>query len=153
MMSSWRSSVQLRPVEDFFNDKINYSCTTFDDVVRLNEEMHKVCQKYKLFGATEDALRVISDFQSNLEIIQQMLGEIETLLQPATSRLAEISSQVNVANEAMLQTKHKIEAHNGQLPQGILQPHSKLTWDPQLNRGLVIEGPTLSLGIFNLTST
>ena len=57
----------LTPVEDIFNDKIDYSCKTFADIKRLNQHMKTVAAKFKrLRDGTED----IAKFLKNYELLQ-----------------------------------------------------------------------------------
>jgi len=112
IISEWCPTEQLHIVDDFFNDNIDYCCVNFEDVVRLNKEMARVGQKYRIFDCTQTALDVIQSFLTNLEIIQIFLGEIEASLQDSQSCLDELRQGSNKLKQEVLQLSEKVQGVN-----------------------------------------
>eukprot|EP01119_Soliformovum_irregulare_P014160 TRINITY_DN3857_c0_g1_i1.p1 TRINITY_DN3857_c0_g1~~TRINITY_DN3857_c0_g1_i1.p1 ORF type:complete len:242 (+),score=44.63 TRINITY_DN3857_c0_g1_i1:82-726(+) len=141
LLTCWKPSVQLRPIKDLFNDKIDWTCKRFEDVVHLNDQLHEVCHKYEMFEGTSPALEAIQNFLTNMEILQQLLGEIESILQPPDSKMQEVTPQIQAINTFLSQAKKRSEERANTLN---LHMASVLTWDPQQNSGLHIDGNILS---------
>eukprot|EP01116_Phalansterium_solitarium_P018130 TRINITY_DN4689_c0_g1_i1.p1 TRINITY_DN4689_c0_g1~~TRINITY_DN4689_c0_g1_i1.p1 ORF type:complete len:283 (-),score=40.34 TRINITY_DN4689_c0_g1_i1:215-1063(-) len=89
---------QLTDIEDMFNDKVFYKCVTFADIKRLNSDMHRVAQKYRLFGGSEESIAVLRQFLGNFEVLQVMLGEIENQLISVPNRVDELNARLAAAN-------------------------------------------------------
>eukprot|EP01125_Pyxidicula_operculata_P001768 TRINITY_DN11600_c0_g1_i1.p1 TRINITY_DN11600_c0_g1~~TRINITY_DN11600_c0_g1_i1.p1 ORF type:complete len:391 (-),score=52.83 TRINITY_DN11600_c0_g1_i1:107-1279(-) len=102
---SWKTQSTLCTVEDFFNDKLDYSCTSYQDIVRLNQSMLVVARKYRIFECTRDSLNVLEQFKKNFEELQIYLGEIEAMLENAKSKRDVIQPYVDQLNEAMSRVK------------------------------------------------
>jgi hypothetical protein len=97
--NGWRETIDLTSIPDIFNDKINYSCTTYQDLKRLNGEMLRVAQKYELFGDSEKAHKEIAEFENNFRIIQAALKRITELHRTGGSgHLANIQEQLDNVN-------------------------------------------------------
>jgi hypothetical protein len=79
----------LEEPTDFFNDRLDYSCSTFDDLLRLNKEMLRVALKYRLFGNTPSSLEELQKYLHNFELIRLRLVEIEKEL---TAKLSDITT-------------------------------------------------------------
>eukprot|EP01125_Pyxidicula_operculata_P021128 TRINITY_DN8029_c0_g1_i2.p1 TRINITY_DN8029_c0_g1~~TRINITY_DN8029_c0_g1_i2.p1 ORF type:complete len:273 (+),score=40.44 TRINITY_DN8029_c0_g1_i2:38-856(+) len=99
---SWRSkSTTLAFIEDYFNDKINYSCTNYQDIVRLNQSMASVSKKFALFGGSADASAILEIFKKNIEQLQEYLGEIEVKMEDVKNKREEIIPILEKLNEEM----------------------------------------------------
>lgn len=99
VIAGWRPSRQLLTIDDLFNDRINYTVTNFEDLVRLNKEIHRVAIKYRMFEGSSRALAILQQFLSNFEILQQLLGEIEAMLQSVPSYKEEIVARLIPINQ------------------------------------------------------
>lgn len=98
---AWCSSTQMIVIPDIFNDKLNYSCQTYSDLIRLNSEMFTVAQKYELFGDSEKARQEILKFSQNFRLIEAALDQIEKSLSHGRSKLEEIKHQLNGINSQL----------------------------------------------------
>jgi len=98
-LSVWKPNVKMGVIPDLFKDKINFNCSNFDDVVRLNGEMPLVAEHYKMFGGSAEAIEVIEKFKANLELLQVCLGSLEEKLMDATSRMEELTEETNKLNK------------------------------------------------------
>jgi len=77
IINEWKSFQKFEEIPDTFNDKLLYNATTFHEVIKLNEEMLPVAQKYKLFGGSSESLEVLSQFLKNYEVVQVNVGNLE----------------------------------------------------------------------------
>jgi hypothetical protein len=96
--TSWRSKVALNPIEDIFNDNLQFGVAEFDSLMMLNEKMLAVAQKYKLFGESEPAREKLRQFLTNFELVQTAIGSLESDLQDSTSGRAEVAQNVAALN-------------------------------------------------------
>jgi hypothetical protein len=101
IIKSWKGN-PLTPIQDIFNDKLDFSCNTFDDIVRLNAGLLSTSQKYELFGTSTKAQQELQKFLNNFELLQIFLGQIEEkFIEVPSSRvkyekeLQEINQKVN----------------------------------------------------------
>jgi hypothetical protein len=62
----WILTCSFTPIEDLFNDKLNFGCKTFEQIVTLNRDMLRVAQKYKMFGGSQPAIEALKLFLTNL---------------------------------------------------------------------------------------
>jgi hypothetical protein len=60
-----------------------------------------VVRKYEMFGESEKAKRETTKFKNNFEVLQVLLGEIESKLFDTKSHLPEIEKEVKEINERM----------------------------------------------------
>ena len=106
---AWRVSGQIIAISDIFNDKLNYSCETYADLVRLNSEMYTVAEKYELFGDSEKARQEALKFLKNFQLIETNLKQIEESVQQEESKLEELKNKVNDINSQLekLMTEYK----------------------------------------------
>lgn len=99
VVNDYRETVELTSIPDIFNDKINYSCKTYQDLKRLNGEMLRVVQKYELFGDSDKAHQEITKFENNFRLIQSTLKKITELLRTGGGgRLTTIEEQLDNVN-------------------------------------------------------
>jgi hypothetical protein len=97
--NSWCETIELTTIPDIFNDKINYSCTRYSDLKRLNQDMLRVAQKYELFGDSEKAHQEIGKFENNFRLIQSALKRITELLRNGGGgNLIDIRQQLDNVN-------------------------------------------------------
>jgi hypothetical protein len=113
-LSSWCTEKTLSPVEDFFNDKLDFKCLSFKDLDRLNTEILPVARKFKLFECSKGALDALRLFLTNYEVIQVLLGEIEAALQDQESQLEEHQERINKLNDEVRECLVHFEEANKQ---------------------------------------
>ena len=110
IVAQWKGSIELTQVPDVFNDKINFQCGNFQDLVRLNRDMSIVAHKYDLFGDGPRAINEINKFESNYRRIQTALRQVLELINTGgRGHLADIEEQLQCINSyvAELQNKYK----------------------------------------------
>jgi len=99
LLNIWKPEAKLKVIEDFFKDKLNYKCCSFDDIVHLNNTMLPVVLQYRLFGGSQEAVDIITQFMENFEIIQVCLGSLEENLTDAKPNLQDLQEKVDQVNE------------------------------------------------------
>jgi len=102
-LAGWRGRVQLIVPLDLFNDRVNYKCETFEDVLRLNDCMRNILEKYS-FLDPKRAQTELGKFKNNFEVLQTCLGEIEELLHihvHPESKLEYYQSELDIINEKL----------------------------------------------------
>jgi len=137
IVSGWKPKI---PKENFhntedmniFNDNINYTCTSFDDVKRLNESIPKVSFKFRLLDPNQSP-PILRLFYSNLEILQTFLGDLEGLLMDPESPKKELLKAVQTLNDAHLYVTQQINEKNMQEAKRIGDTFipGTLSWDPK----------------------
>ncbi|CAF1173439.1 unnamed protein product [Adineta ricciae] len=80
IVNNWRENIQLTEIEDIFNDKISYTCSSYGQLKTVNSAMARVVKKYKLFGSSRTALGEIYKFAKNFRVIKAVLERIIALL-------------------------------------------------------------------------
>ncbi|CAF1630320.1 unnamed protein product, partial [Didymodactylos carnosus] len=70
IIRTWKDKIELTVIPDIFNDKLNYTCVNYADLVRLNKEMLAVVHKYELFGDGEKAKNEVNKFLENFQLIR-----------------------------------------------------------------------------------
>jgi hypothetical protein len=90
----------MQCVKDLFNDKLAYSLQSYADVVRLNEEMLPVAEKYLLLRE-EPACGELRKFLTNYELLQVQLGATESALMDCISKEEVLQSAVKKVNDAL----------------------------------------------------
>jgi hypothetical protein len=100
VVKAWKNRIELRTPIDLFNDKLDYKCDSFDDVVRLNDSMSRVIEKYS-FLDSKRAASELHKFKDNFEILQTCLGEIDQVFYsvPQESRLIQYRTEVEEINQ------------------------------------------------------
>jgi hypothetical protein len=100
VVKAWRNRIELRTPIDLFNDKLDYKCDSFDDVVRLNDSMSRVIEKYS-FLDPKRAASELQKFKENFEILQTCLGEIDQVFCSVRqeSRLIQYRTEVEEINQ------------------------------------------------------
>lgn len=98
MVTDWKGTKALTVIDDIFNDNLNFTCCSFEDLMRLNAGLLKVGNKYALFGESTKAQHELEKFKANLEIIQTCLGEIEESLTSKPSQLQVYQGKVAKIN-------------------------------------------------------
>jgi hypothetical protein len=91
--------IQVQPVEDFFNDKLDYSIHQFADLGRLNKDLLPIATKYELFGSTPKAIAVLQKFKENYDHIHIALGKIEEDCYARQTRRIAVRTQVAELNK------------------------------------------------------
>ncbi|CAF1127374.1 unnamed protein product [Rotaria magnacalcarata] len=103
-LNDWRGKIDIYEISDVFNDKINYSCTNYQDLQRLNKDMLLAVRKYELFGDSDSAQRELSKFKQNFMQIQAALRQLSELITTGGSgHLTSIREQLdNINNQLKL---------------------------------------------------
>jgi len=115
VLQSWiPNGATITPIEDFWNDKIDYSCTTFADICRLNKDLLRVAVKYRLLGGSADAIEIIEMFMRNFECLQVFLGSLEEKLMDHSSRFTEINQKVDQINQLLADIAPIIQINQSQ---------------------------------------
>jgi len=96
---------------NFFNDNVNYECSSFPDVKRLNEKMLDVAEKYGWLDAVKSP-PVLKDFLSNFESLQVILGEIEGLFQEDENHKERLQEQAKKINSKLSRLLEEIQDLN-----------------------------------------
>eukprot|EP01125_Pyxidicula_operculata_P020279 TRINITY_DN7469_c0_g1_i2.p1 TRINITY_DN7469_c0_g1~~TRINITY_DN7469_c0_g1_i2.p1 ORF type:complete len:464 (+),score=71.43 TRINITY_DN7469_c0_g1_i2:24-1394(+) len=104
----WMPSIKFNVVEDEFNDNLDYTCSTFDDIKRINEQMEPVAYKFCRLG---DGSKALKQYLENYELIQASLAEIQTRISPdSNERLKEeLEEDAKKINELIASIKTKVE--------------------------------------------
>jgi len=104
ILENWKKVITLKKPVDLFNDKLNYNCSTFQDITKLNESMLGVIDKF-LFLDPKRAQSELEKFKVNFEILQQCLGEVEASLHniSETSKLKMYQGEVEDINQRIKQ--------------------------------------------------
>ncbi|CAF3121495.1 unnamed protein product [Rotaria socialis] len=101
-LNDWRGKIDIQEISDVFNDKINYSCTNYQDLQRLNKDMLIAVRKYELFGGSDSAQRELSKFQENFVKIQAALRQLSELITTGGSgHLTSIREQLDKINKQL----------------------------------------------------
>lgn len=136
-IAAWSEDVNLTKVEDIFNDKIDYSCSCFQDIVRLNESLLGVAKKYELFGESEKAIKEVEKFKANFELLHFYLGQIERQAIDTESELNKYNTEVEELNKILLRLK--------QNPATVLGPAKPpITWHLETGSLWSIKDTTLT---------
>lgn len=100
ILENWKKAITLKKPVDLFNDKLNFICTTFEDICRLNEGMLGVVDKF-LFLDPKRAKSELEKFKANFEILQQSLGEVEGTFHNVSdfSKLQSYQNELNDINQ------------------------------------------------------
>jgi hypothetical protein len=101
--------IQVQPVEDFFNDKLDYSTHQFADLARLNKAMLPIATKYELLGSNPKVIAVLQKFKENYDNIHIALGKIEQNCHSRQVRLNAVRTQVTALNKRLEELKEDIE--------------------------------------------
>jgi hypothetical protein len=80
---------------------MDMTCEGFSDLVRINKQL-AVALKYTSMLRKSLAIKFGLKFQRNFELLQVLLGTLETLLMGTASRLEEKQDEVNRLNEQMV---------------------------------------------------
>jgi len=94
-------------IVDLFNDNIDYTCNTLEDLSRLNNDLLAFSKKFELFGDTQKTRTELEKFVRNFESIQNHLLKIEGMTKPKESednnRLDEYRAKVDRINQLLLE--------------------------------------------------
>jgi hypothetical protein len=78
-MERWRCTPTLIVPLDLFNDRIDYTCNSFQDVIRLNQSLSTVIEKYSFLDPKRAQVE-LEKFKNNFEVLQTCLGDVEESL-------------------------------------------------------------------------
>ena len=95
-------SLPIEAIPDTFNDKLDYTCRSYADLVRLVEGMLPIVNKYKLFGDAPNVKGILQTFRANFDCILAGLETARLALQDnPPSRLADVRARLEEANAAL----------------------------------------------------
>jgi hypothetical protein len=109
IVGSWRINASAELPDDPDPDEtlygkqktlMNMTCTRFSDLVRINKQL-VVALKYTTMLRESLSIKFGLKFQRNFELVQVLLGTLETLLMGTESRLEEKQDEVNRLNDQM----------------------------------------------------
>lgn len=95
LISSFKPNISQSPltaVDDIFNDRLNYTCSSFQDIVRLNADIPRVAQKFDLLRE-EKAVPYVRQFLENLNTLQVALGQLDGMLRDQESSLQQLQTK------------------------------------------------------------
>ncbi len=98
-------SIQLDPIIDLFNDRLNYVCNSLEDVVRLNRDMLPIALKYDFLGNSAKSNAELSKFLKNYQLINESLVQTEKNLQPLFNQHTFIRESIETINEKIRQLR------------------------------------------------
>jgi len=101
LLKIWEPKIELKSVEDIFNDNIDYTCKKFEDIIRLNNQMNKVVQKFRRFGGSSEAIEDITSFMYNFELLQVSLGSLEEKMLDVNSQFEKLNKMAEEVNQKM----------------------------------------------------
>ena len=102
ILAKWTTNSKLEEIKDIFNDNIDYNVTNYQQVASLNSKMHQVVSKYELFGESPKAAIELNKFKNNFEIIQTMLGTVDTVFLPMNdSNVLALNQKVDLINKLL----------------------------------------------------
>ena len=91
----------IEAIPDTFNDKLDYTCRGYADLVRLAEGMLPIVNKYKLFGEAPNVHGILQSFRANFGRVQAGLERAHHAVQDPPSRLADVRARLEDANVAL----------------------------------------------------
>jgi hypothetical protein len=105
LLQQWQFKKKLNlDIWDIFNDHLNFSVTTWKELVDLNEKMLGVSQKIALLDPNNvKALAELKKFLENFEILQLGFGEVEALVQESPSCLEAVGAQLRQLNSLLME--------------------------------------------------
>jgi hypothetical protein len=92
----------IEAIPDTFNDKLDYTCRSYADLVRLADGMLPIVNKYKLFGDAPNVHGILQSFRANFDCILTGLETARLAVQDdPPSRLADVRARLEEANAAL----------------------------------------------------
>jgi hypothetical protein len=99
IIKSWRKRIDLKRPIDLFNDNLEYRCDSFDDVVRLNDSMSRVMEKYTFLDSKRAAAE-LQKFKDNFEILYASLIEFDQFFHvKQESKLGQYKAEIEEINK------------------------------------------------------
>jgi len=105
ILENWKKGITLKKPIDLFNDKIDFNCSTFKDICRLNESMLGVIDKF-IFLDPKRALSELQKYKANFEILQQSLGEVEATFYNVSSEFSKLTTYQNEVKDINERVNH-----------------------------------------------
>jgi hypothetical protein len=103
VIAQWEVSIELSRVPDIFNDKLNFQCANFQDLVRLNVGMADIAHRFK-YLQDKPAIVELNKFLSNYCLIQMALKQLLQLINTGgTGHLADIQCQLQSINSCVVE--------------------------------------------------
>jgi hypothetical protein len=101
VVAQWEVSTELTKIPDVFNDRLNFQCANFQDLVRLNRDMAEIAYRFK-FLRDEPAIVELNKFLSNYCLIQMALKQLFQLINTGgRGHLADIQRQLQSINSCV----------------------------------------------------
>lgn len=114
-LACWTTEKTLSPVEDIFNDQLDFACSSLEDLKRLNAKMLQVAGKFKFFDCTEHALGLLREYLANYEVIHALFSEINEAIREYKSDLEAHQNTINTINEEIRDRLSGIEDKNKEM--------------------------------------
>jgi hypothetical protein len=117
VLLAWRKTIKLKKPIDLFNDKLDFNCEKFQDVVRLNESMSIAIEKYS-FLDPKRAASELEKFKDNFEILQTCLGEIDQIFRNSylqESKLDQYSTEIDEINHRFRLLYNNTDIYNNRV--------------------------------------
>jgi len=140
LLDLWKTDIKLTVVPNPEGlDTIDYSCSTFQDLLRLNQQMLSIARLYH--SKSSSSYSYLNKFLENYELIQVELGSLEELMFDSESKYNVLKSQVDEVKKKLDQViadAYKYStAIDKQRKFGLIIKQMKLekeevnlTWDP-----------------------
>ena len=108
IVSEWQDVIELINIADFFNDKINYSCNNYQDMIRLNSDMLLVVKKYEPLADEHRFLQMVNQFDDNFRRIELALQKLLLYLRTGGQcNLNDIKQRLDKINDEIKDLRDK----------------------------------------------
>jgi len=97
---------------NFFNDNVDYNCSSFEDIQRLNCEMLDVAEKHGWLAPSKSP-PVLKDFLKNFENLQTMLKTLESSFQKNESKKEKLEKELKYINPKIQKVVERMMTFNG----------------------------------------
>jgi hypothetical protein len=99
-LRNFQVNVQLHSIEDFFNDKLDYTCN-FADLERLNKHMLTAALKCALFEENAKSVLYFRQFAENFQQVSVGLEQLVSASLDVKSQRDKLQQQVNQINQLL----------------------------------------------------
>jgi len=99
------------PEMNLFNDNISYNLHDYKSVVALNKTLLSVALKFDWLDPNKSP-PVLRQFLTNLEMVQELLGDLQFALTPCESALPEFEPEAAKLEQAIQELDKALNAWN-----------------------------------------
>eukprot|EP01124_Arcella_intermedia_P029521 TRINITY_DN6260_c0_g1_i1.p1 TRINITY_DN6260_c0_g1~~TRINITY_DN6260_c0_g1_i1.p1 ORF type:complete len:337 (+),score=95.84 TRINITY_DN6260_c0_g1_i1:70-1080(+) len=117
---------QITEEMNFFNDNIDYTCRSFEDLKRLNNKFSTVSKKFSWLDSNKSP-PILRNFLENIEILQLLLGEVDELTLEKGMDVDPYGESVKRINEeigGMIKDIHLRNLETGKWVPSVIHSHS-----------------------------